>query len=527
MNRRHSAGLVLGIATIFLLAACTSSSSPGSTASSSTSNAMFTYAAFQTTMIGWDPSTAYSNEIIAMSNMYETLTRYDSQTKQVVPLLAISWSSSDQEKTWTYHLRHGVLFHTGRPMNAQAAKAAIERTIALNQGAAYIWGGVVSIDTPDAYTLVFHLKYPSAFSLITSADYAAYIYDTKAAGSENLAQWFTAGHDAGTGPYTVETYNAGQEDELTLKAFPQYWGGWTGDHYKAVLFRYVPDVTTTALLAQSGGVTFIPQLPPSLWATFNGKPGYETPQSSSWQNQFEVFNTVSGPLKNLDLRKAVSEAINYQGILAALPGVGIRTPGIIPPGLVGYNPSAPEYQYNPANAEKLLAQSGLHHVMLTLNYSTGNANEQTVAALTKSDLAAIGITLNVEGLASTTRQAIARSPNPAQRQDIFMLTWYPDYPDPYSWFVNMFKTQNPPVWNLSYYSNPTLDSQIARIEPLLAVNPAAGDALYETMQNEIYQAAVVAPMYVLNNRRVLVGDVKGYVDNPAYPDVVFVYDLTP
>jgi len=71
VNRRHSAGLVLGIATIFLLAACTSSSSPGSTASSSTSNAMFTYAAFQTTMIGWDPSTAYSNEIIAMRDLRE------------------------------------------------------------------------------------------------------------------------------------------------------------------------------------------------------------------------------------------------------------------------------------------------------------------------------------------------------------------------------------------------------------------------------------------------------------------------
>ena len=39
-------------------------------------------------MTDWDPATSYSNEIIAMNNMYETLTRYDTQTKKVEPLLA-------------------------------------------------------------------------------------------------------------------------------------------------------------------------------------------------------------------------------------------------------------------------------------------------------------------------------------------------------------------------------------------------------------------------------------------------------
>ena len=63
---------------------------------------------------------------------------------------------------------------------AAAAKAAIERTQKLNQGAAYIWSAVKSIEAPDPTTLVFTLSYAAPLDLIASANYAAYIYDTVA-----------------------------------------------------------------------------------------------------------------------------------------------------------------------------------------------------------------------------------------------------------------------------------------------------------------------------------------------------------
>ena len=82
---------------------------------------------------GWDPATEYSDGIIAMPNMYETLTRYNSVTHKADPLLATSWSKSADGLTWTFHLRHGVHFHAGRLMTAQAAKAALQRTIKLGE----------------------------------------------------------------------------------------------------------------------------------------------------------------------------------------------------------------------------------------------------------------------------------------------------------------------------------------------------------------------------------------------------------
>ncbi|HTX63168.1 MAG TPA: ABC transporter substrate-binding protein, partial [Acidimicrobiales bacterium] len=118
--------------------AATGSSAGAVSANSKT----FVYDTYTTVVTTWDPSTEYSNEVIAFQDMYETLTRYSTKTKKLMPLLATSWSSATAGKVWTFHLRHGVLFHTGRPMTAASVKASIERTIKLNGGAAYIWAPV-------------------------------------------------------------------------------------------------------------------------------------------------------------------------------------------------------------------------------------------------------------------------------------------------------------------------------------------------------------------------------------------------
>src|SRR5215467_12550103 len=159
---RVSALSAAGIA-LALLAAC-----GGSTYNSKgggkkpASSTVFTYDTYTQVMVdGWDPATEYSDGIIAMSNMYETLTRYDPATHLIDPLLATSWTESANGLTWTFQLRQGVYFHTGRLMTAQAAKAAILRTKQLGSGASYIWGAVKNIGTPSEYTMVFHLVHPS------------------------------------------------------------------------------------------------------------------------------------------------------------------------------------------------------------------------------------------------------------------------------------------------------------------------------------------------------------------------------
>jgi peptide/nickel transport system substrate-binding protein len=529
--KRHRGRLIAAAAAavpVLSLTACAGSTSPAST--QQPVNKVFTYDTTAPVMVdGWDPATEYSDGIIAMSEMYETLTRYNSATNTVGPLLATSWSSADGGKTWTFHLRHGVYFHTGRLMTAQAAKASILRTIKLDNGASYIWAAVKSIDTPDQYTLVFHLSYPSPLALEASADYSAYIYDTQAAGGgAKLLSWLNAGHDAGTGPYTAQTWNKNQEFEVYLKQFGKYWGGWSGPHFTKVVFRVVPQDTTAAQLLRSGQVSFVEQISPSLWSSFKGDSSITTVSSPSWQNLLAQLNVKA---LSLPVRQAILYAIDYHGIIAALRGAAVSSSGIVPPGLFGHFNDLPAYSYDRAKAAALLSQAGYgpgkKALNLSLTYTQGDSNEQVVATIIKSDLAALNVNLSVQALAWPTQWSKGKSSDPAQRQDIFMEYWWPDYPDPYSWFVNLLETESPPSYNLSYYSNPAMDRMINQVEPLVATSTSAAAQLYRNMQVTVMQQAPVVSVYDVNYQYAMLSGISGFRVDPAYPNVVFVHDLKP
>lgn len=532
----HRAGLIaVGAVLAAALAACSGGSSypagtPSGTQSGQATSDIFTYDTTAAVMVdGWDPATEYSDGIIAMSEMYETLTRYDPATRAIEPELATSWTSAGDAKTWTFHLRHGVYFHTGRPLTAPAAKAAILRTIKLNGGASYVWAAVQTIDTPDPYTLVFHLSTPSPLALEASADYSAYIYDTQAGGGGNkLAGWLNAGHDAGTGPYTVQAWNKGQEFEVVLKKFPRYWGGWTGAHFTQVVFRVVPEDSTAAQLLRSGQVSFIEQINSSLWSSFKGDPAINLVSSPSWQN---LLGQLNSQRLSVTVRQAILYAIDYDGIIAALHGAGVASSGIVPPGLPGHFADLPNYSYNQAKAVALLKGAGYgpggKALNLSLTYTAGDSNEQVVATIIKSDLAAVNANLSVQALAWPTQWAKGKSASTAQRQDIFLEYWWPDYADPYSWFANTLETESPPYFNLSYYSSPSLDRMINQVEPMLATNRAAAEQLYRTMQVTVLQQAPLVSLYNVNYQYAMLSPISGFQVNPAYPNVVFVYDLKP
>ena len=527
-----AASAASGITLALALAACSGSSYSSGSKPAATSS-VFTYDTYTQVMIdGWDPATEYSNGIIAMSNMYQTLTHYNPVTHQVDPLLATSWTHSANGLTWTFQLRHGVYFHTGRLMTAQAARAAILRTKKLGGGASYIWGAVKTIDTPSQYTLVFHLSYPSPLDLEASADYSAYIYDTQlpeAAGAGgSLTKWLNTPHDAGTGPYTLQTWNNGQEFEVILKKFPRYWGGWHGAHYTKVVFRVVPQDTTAAQLLRSGQVNFVEQMSPTLWQSLKGTAGVKLVSSTSWQNLLAQLNSK---VLSLPIRQAISYGTDYAGITAALGGAATPSSGIVPAGLFGHFTNLPGYTYDPKKATQLLHSAGYgpgkKPLKLTLTYTAGDNNEQVVASLLKSSLAKLNISLSVQPLAWATQWSKAKSSSASGRQDIFMEYWWPDYADPYSWFVNLLQGEKQPYFNLSYYSDSPLNQQIGRVESLVATNRSAGSALYRDMQVEILKQAPIVFLYNTNYQYAMTRNFSGFQVNPGYPNVIFVYDLRP
>jgi peptide/nickel transport system substrate-binding protein len=491
----------------------------------------FTYSVNSEVMIGWDPASGYSNEVIALHNMYETLTRYNAETQEVEPVLAESWSSSEDGLRWGFTLRDGVTFHTGRPLTADAAKASIERTKELGEGAAYIWDAVESIEAPDDRSLVFTLSYPAPLDLIASGTYSAYIYDVEAAGDADLAEWFAEGNDAGTGPYTVDEYSPGEEIELRLEAFPDYWGGWEGPHYRRYVFRVTPEATTAAQLLRSGQVSMVQRMSPELWETFQDEEGFQTTTASSWQTLLGMLNTEDGPLADEAVRDAVAAGIDYEGIMTALRGAGERLSGVVPPGLWGHFDDLSNPTYDPDRAAQLLREAGYgpggEPIRLELTYLKGDADEELVATLMKSQLAELNIQLDVRGLQWQAQWDRAKSANEAERQDILVFYWWPDYPDPSSWFFNLFRTEKEPFFNLAYYSNPELDGLIDEASVVAASDRDEAASMYRDMQEILLEDVPAIPLYTQVYQRAMLDSVAGFVDNPAYPNVVFAHELQP
>ena len=514
-----SAILILGAAS-FQAAASTKASNP---------TAVFTYVSNQPIIQGsWDPGTSYGEEVSVLANVYEGLTRYNSVTRKAEPLLATSWSATHGGRDWTFHLRKGVTFHTGRPFNSMAAKASILRTKKLGQAASYIWSSVKQIQTPDASTLVFKLSYPAPMNLIAASSYSAWMYDTQAAGSGSLAHWFAKGQDAGTGPYTVAQWNKGAELEVRLKPYSTYWGGWSGKHYDAVAFRVAPTASTAIQLLKAGQVSFVAQPDPQQFAALKSDPSLRTSEHQSFVNYFLLLNTQRAPLTDVRVRQALAYAVNYPGIEAVLHGSAQRTSGELPPGLLGSTNDLVRYSYQPKKAASLLAAAGYgpkgKPINLTLTYVAGDVIATATAQLVQSTFAPLNVKVNLEALQFPALQAKFQGPA-SQRQDIVINTWYPDYPDAYSWFVNVFKSKA--AYNSSYYSNPTIDKEMEQAERDTGTNPNAATALYRKMQETLLKDIPAIPTDTQVFQRAMLSSVHGFVENPLYFGVVFVYQLKP
>jgi len=290
----------------------------------------------------------------------------------------------------------------------------------------------------------------------------------------------------------------------------------------------VPQDTTAAQLLRSGQVTFIEQISSSLWSSFKGDSGITMVSSPSWQNLLGQLNVKA---LSLPVRQAILYAIDYRGIIAALRGAGVQSSGIVPPGLLGHFNDLPDYSLDKAKAAALLNQAGYgpgkKALNLNLTYTQGDSNEQVVATIIKSDLAALNVNLSVQSLAWPTQWSKGKSSNAAQRQDIFLEYWWPDYADPYSWFTNLLATENPPYYNLSYYSNAAMDRMINQVEPLVATSSSAAAQLYKNMQVTIFQQAPLVSLYNVNYQYAMLSGISGFRVDPAYPNVVFVHDLKP
>jgi peptide/nickel transport system substrate-binding protein len=318
-------------------------------------------------------------------NVYESLFRLTDDGK-VEPLLAESQKASDDGLTYTFTLRKGVKFHSGKPLTSADVKYSIEKVTAKDSQSARksSFEPVKSIETPDDDTVVVKLSSRS-ISLVYNLSYVWIINSA----AENL----TTSED-GTGPYKLGAWKRGST--LSLDRFAGYWG--TPAANKGVVFHYFTDATAlnNALLTNAVDVVTSEQSPDAL-SQFSDNPDYKVNDGHSTTKLLLAFNDRKAPFDKPLVRKAVTSAIDNAKLLDSIwAGHGSLIGSMVPPTDPWYEDLTKVNPYDVNLARKELADAG-YAKGFTFTLDTPDYDPHpTAATFIKGELAKVGITVNIK-----------------------------------------------------------------------------------------------------------------------------------
>lgn len=318
------------------------------------------------------------------SNVYEALFRL-TDAGSVENALASDYKVSEDGLTYTFTLQPKVTFHSGDPLTAKDVKFSIERVVGPDSKSSRkkSLSTISSIETPDDSTVVVKLASRS-ISLPYNLSYVWIVNDA--------AKDLTASED-GTGPYKLQDWRRGST--LSLKRFDGYWGEKPTNG--EVVFNYFTDATALNNALLTGAVDIITgvQSPDSL-AQFKGNPEFQVSEGKSTTKELLAFNDRVEPFSNVKVRKAIARAVDKKKLLDSIwGGYGSLIGSFVPPtdpwyvDLTGVDP------YDPASAKALLAEAG-HADGFTFTLDTPNYDPHPIVAqFLKSELAKVGITVNI------------------------------------------------------------------------------------------------------------------------------------
>ena len=487
----------------------------------------FLYHAYMSTpYVTLDPSSEDSNGIMVLRNVYETLTYYNDETREVEPQLAESWTQNEDSTEWVFTIRQDAKFHDGTPVNGEAVAASIQRTKDLGRGGAFNWDPVTKIEVTGEYEVTFTCSEPCPLDLIAASCYASYIMSLEA--STHDTEWFNEGNDGGSGPYTIASITS---DTVALKAFEDYRGGWVDEQYKSVVIGQVSESSSRRQLLETGEAHIASNFSTTDWtALVSNTDAVSTYTAESWQNVILFLNTQSEPCNNADFRRALAYAFPYQDVIDnALNGAGTRSYGLIPAGLWGHNEDLAPYETDLEKAKEYLEKSGVdvENTPIVFTYTNGFDAYSTFSQLFQANLKQIGITLELRSMEWDSQFSMANNTNPEDRQDISVMQWWPDYGDPRGWFMALVHTTKDPTstMNWSYLSDADRDARIEEAVRLSATDRGAATKIYDELQKEILEECYFIHAYDMANQYALSNAITDVHENPAYAGVIQYYNV--
>ncbi|MFD7687668.1 ABC transporter substrate-binding protein [Streptomyces sp. NPDC059781] len=334
----------------------------------------------------WDPVVSGSGaQFRELALVYASLTRTDA-TGKAVPDLAESWEYNDRGDRITFHLRPGLKFSDGEPVDGAAVKAAVER--AQKQQNSALFGDLTSIESVEAKGLdaVVHLNQVDYQIPQLLGQRVLQIASPKAAASpEELDR-----NPVGAGPFTVTQLVPGTK--AVLKKNPDYWDA-ENIHIDNVELTSAPDASTVVSGLRTGVYDFA-DIDPSQ-ADAAEKAGLDVFVQPGFNASNISLNVNKAPFDNDKVVDAVRYAVDRQEFVDKLTfGHGEATNQPFPKGYVAYDPESEDaYPYDPAKAKKLLAEAGYRAGDIELDLVVPAEDPQ--AEIVQSQLAKVGITVDI------------------------------------------------------------------------------------------------------------------------------------
>ena len=466
-----------------------------------------------------------------LNNISEGLYRLD-MNDEPQPALAESCKVSDDKLTYTFTLRDGLKFSNGdaitskvfretwlEQMKADAKNGyAFILTDYIVNGQEYsekkVGADQVGIETPDDKTLVVKLKAPTPYflSLTTFVPYYAVdmsFYQKQGAsyalGKDNLVY---------SGPYMVTQFDAASG--VTLVKNPNYWDK---DNVKVdtVNIKIIKEQSTALNLYKAGQLSRV-----KLSAT--DVPSYKSSKEFTthtiFRTNFIQFNTTAEGTKNLNIRKALSMAVDNNTLVNTILNNGSEAAnGVVPKsmssGIAGKTFGSLQGTLMSYNAEKAkeywkkgVEELGGQVPQMTLVLDDDTENKDVGTYLQSQFKSVLGIDVNLDSKTKEARRSLMKT----GKYQMGLTAWGADYNDPMTYL--QIWTENTNSFRGNFKDTEAADAYVKLIEEAHAERDTAkrADLLVQAEKSLVVDNAVVAPLYYIGSAYLVKPNVKNLVE---------------
>jgi peptide/nickel transport system substrate-binding protein len=386
-------------------------------------------------VISLDPIYAYGYpEYTADSLMCESLLR-QAPDGSVGPGLATV--SNLSPTTLVFTLRPGVKFWDGHPVTSADVVYSLDRNINATLGGFYsaVFDRVGSITATSRSQVTIKLKQPDYWLEGELSSIPGIVIEKSFAEKQGKNYGTPAGSIMCTGAYMFKSWTSG----VVAVRNPHYWNPSVHPLVGQIAIKGVPDIATLTAGLETGAIqgdygVGLPTLNP-----LKNSSSVKVYQGPGWSSDAFVVASLRGVLGNLNVRRALSLALNRQGIISSVYQGAAQLPRwLSSPGTFGYGrsvfdrayASSPVLTQNIAEARKLAKQAGATGKTITIGTTSQLAVIAGDTAAYQAAAQAIGLKVVLKSVSAQDYINFLSYPKARAGLDGFPAPDYGDYADP-------------------------------------------------------------------------------------------------